>query len=444
MKGLFKLLAVLLFAICLLGNVFAGGGQQKGSNDAKTLKFFGWGAGTDLNSEEQRLTRIFEKYYQETGVRVTGDFNDDYWEVLELKVPSGSSDYDVMVVDLAGISNYAVRGGFLIPLDKYFTRAELDGYVPVAKKAATWDGKFYAPPLNNSSQILWWNQDLLDQAGVKVRPSDVNNRLTYEEVVEYARQALSKLDPNRTNGISGLIFEQVSMTYQMLPIPNSMGAKNIGDDGFTVDGIINSPEWVKAMTWYQNLFKDGLALRGFTTMEVPNLFNSGKIIFMVGGTWNDPSVVNRTFKVGFAPVPAFKGYEDKVGTATGSWHIGVVPSSKKQDLAAAFVKWMTLGEGNSLYTFGDKQLNIIGTGQLPATMAQVNSILNDPNANPVMKIAVYESTHTAVPRAITPGYNEYHTIMDATFEDIRNGSDVKPRLDRAVRDINSALVRYKR
>jgi ABC-type glycerol-3-phosphate transport system substrate-binding protein len=340
-----------------------------------------------------------------------------------------------MAISLSEISNYVTRGGFLIPLDKYFTNEELDGFVPVATKAAKWNGRYYAPPLTNSAQLLWWNKDLLAQAGVTVRPSDVNNRLTYEEVVEYARQALAKLDPNRTNGISGLIFEQVSRTYQMCPIANSMGAKSIGDDGFTVDGIINGPEWVKAMTWYQNLYKDGLALRGFTSDETDSLFRSGKILFMVGGPWNNPSVVDYQFEVGFAPVPAFKGYEDKVGTGTGSWHIGIPPSSKKQDMAAAFVKWMTLGEGNTMY--------IKAIGQPPATMKAVNEILNDPNADPVMKIALYESVHTAVPRAITPGYPEYATIMDGAFEDIRNGSEVKSRLDMAVRDLNAALAKYK-
>jgi maltose-binding protein MalE len=115
--------------------------------------------------------------------------------------------------------------------------------------------------------------------------------------------------------------------------------------------------------------------------------------------------------------------------------MGIPPSSKNQDLAAAFVKWMTLGEGNTMY--------VEGNGQPPATMSAVNAILNDPNADPVMKISLYESTHTAVPRAITPGYPEYSTIMDGAFEDIRNGSDVKSRLDTAVRDINSALAKYK-
>jgi ABC-type glycerol-3-phosphate transport system substrate-binding protein len=257
--------------------------------------------------------------------------------------------------------------------------------------------------------------------------------LTYEEIEEYARQALAKLDPNRTNGIAGIMFQQVSRTYQMCALANSLGEKSIGDDGFTVEGVINSPGWVKAMTWYQNLYQNGLALRGYTADEISNLFNSGKILFMIGGTWTPGQIGNTDY--GFAPVPAFRGYENKVGSPTGSWHFGINKASSKKDLAGAFIKWFSLGEGNTIW--------LKANNDVPSTKAAINAIQNDPGASPIMKIAAFEADNTAVPRALTPGYPEYSTIMDAAFEDIRNGSNVKNTLDNAVREINAALAKYK-
>ena len=60
-----------------------------------------------------------------------------------------------------------------------------------------------------------------------------------------------------------------------------------------------------------------------------------------------------------------------------------------------------------------------------------------------MKIAAYESANTAVPRALTPGYTEYETIINNTWEDIKNGSDVREALDIAAEKIDSAMEKYK-
>jgi maltose-binding protein MalE len=136
-----------------------------------------------------------------------------------------------------------------------------------------------------------------------------------------------------------------------------------------------------------------------------------------------------------APVPAFKGYENKVGSPTGSWHFGINKASAKKDLAATFIKWFSLGEGNTLWLAANRDV--------PSTMFASNAVQSDPNAEEFMKIAAFEAANTAVPRALTPGYPEYSTIMDAAFEDIRNGSNVKSTLDNAVREINSALAKYK-
>lgn len=375
-----------------------------------------------------------DQFTADTGIEVKAEFYsfNDLFEIIEVKIASGSSDYDVISVDVPMVAAYATRG-YIAPMDEYFTEEEKAGWIPSALAAGSWQGTLYAPPMNTSTQLLWYNKGLLSQAGVTVRESDVDNRLTYEEIAEYAKTALDVLDPQRNKGISGIVFQQVSRTYQMCAVPNSMGEKSIGDDGLTVDGIINSEGWVKAMTWYQNLYTDGLALRGYTADESSPNFNSGKTLFMIGGTWTPIQIKDTDF--GYAPVPAFKGYEDKVGTPTGSWHFGINKASEKHDLAAQFIKFMSLGEGNDLWLQANKDV--------PSSMKAIEAIQNDTNADPVQKIAAYEAANTAVPRALTPGYSEYSSVMDATFEDIRNGADVKAALDSAVEQINTAFEKYK-
>lgn len=394
-------------------------------------------ADTGGGSWDEKLEPIIAKFEEETGAKVNMELyaHSDYLEMLQVKLPSESDDYDVIGVDVPLVASYATKG-WIAPIDSYFTDDEKAQFASSALDAGTWDGVFYCPAMNSSSQLLWYNTELLDEAGVEVPESSVENRLTWEQVVDMAKKTLEVVDPDGTKGIGGIAFEQVSRTYQMNQIPNSLGGKNIGDDGYTAQGVINDDAWIEGATWYQNLFKDGVALQGFTADDTGSFFLAGKIVFLIGGTWTDNNCKNEEMDTyGYAPVPAFEGHEDQVGTPTGSWHFGIPVNAKNKDLAAEFIKYMSIGEGNELW--------LEANGDVPATIAGADKIMNDENAEDYMKIAAYESSNTAVPRALTPGYTEYDTIIQNTWEDIKNGSDVTESLNNAAEKIEGAMEKLK-
>lgn len=394
-------------------------------------------ADTGGGSWEEKLEPIIAKFEEETGAKVNMELyaHSDYLEMLQVKLPSESDDYDVIGVDVPLVASYATKG-WIAPIDSYFTDDEKAQFASSALDAGSWDGVFYCPAMNSSSQLLWYNTELLDEAGVEVPESSVENRLTWEQVVDMAKKTLEVVDPDGTKGIGGIAFEQVSRTYQMNQIPNSLGGKNIGDDGYTAQGVINDDAWIEGATWYQNLFKDGIALQGFTADDTGSFFQAGKIVFLIGGTWTDNNCKNEEMDTyGYAPVPAFEGHEDQVGTPTGSWHFGIPVNAKNKDLAAEFIKYMSIGEGNELW--------LEANGDVPATIAGADKIMNDENAEEYMKIAAYESSNTAVPRALTPGYTEYDTIIQNTWEDIKNGSDVTESLNNAAEKIEGAMEKLK-
>ncbi len=254
-------------------------------------------------------------------------------------------------------------------------------------------------------------------------------------MTDYAKQTLDKVDPDGSKGISGITFAQVSRTYQMNQIPNSLGGKNIGDDGYTAEGVINDKAWIDGATWYQELFNNGISLKGITADDAGDFFRAGKIVFIVDGTWMANSCDKEGMKdYAYAPVPAFEGHESEVGTPTGSWHFGIPKNAKNKELAAEFIKFMSIGEGNSMW--------LEANGDVPATVAGVETMMKSDKAPEYMKIAAYESANTAVPRAMTPGYTEYDTIIQNTWEDIKNGSDVSDSLKNAVNKIEKVMEKY--
>ena len=81
----------------------------------------------------------------------------------EVKFGSGSQDYDMVTVDAPLVAAYTNRG-YIVPLDSYYSAEEQDQFTPSEKDSSCWNGSFMAAPMNNSSQILWYNADLLKQA----------------------------------------------------------------------------------------------------------------------------------------------------------------------------------------------------------------------------------------------------------------------------------------
>lgn len=409
-------------------------GQKSG--EKPTLKFMITGAGV----WEDKLNPIIEKFEKDTGIKIETQYYEhtQYFPALEAKMNAKSSDLDILGVDVPMTAGY-VEKNYIVPLDKYFTKDEINEFVPAAIKGGSWKDKFYSAPMNTSSQALFYNESLLKEAGITMPEPDPDKRVTWTELMQLADKALKVVDPDRTKGINGIVFEQVNTAYQMLALPNSLGEKSIGDDGFTVEGIIDTPGWIEAMTFYHDLFAKGYAPRGVGSYENQAAFTSGKTLFFIGGIWCTNVKYADGFKWNYTYCPTFEGHEKTVATPTGSWHLGVSNYSEHQDEAAQFVKYLTLGEGNDMW--------LKNNGDVPARVSVAEAYMKDEAyadfPKSIQRIAAYESGHTAVPRPVTPAYSEYETVLNETLADISNGADPAEALKNCVEKANAVMAKYK-
>jgi ABC-type glycerol-3-phosphate transport system substrate-binding protein len=402
------------------------------ADDSITIKWVSQGTGE--SGWEGITVPILEAFEEETGIHVDAEFYsfNDLFEVIETKAASGSADFDVMSVDVTYVSKYG-SSGYLEPLDQYFTDEEKAQWDTASYSAGVWEDTMYAAPENTSTQELWYNKTLLDEAGITIPENDADNRLTYEEVADLAKQALDILDPDGSRGLIGLDFQQVSRIYQMNMLANSLGGANISEDGYSLDGVVNTEPWIKAMTWYQGLVNDGIASRGYTADQLPDMFYSGQVIFMVGGTWTSKNMTCDD-EIGSTYAPCFEGYEDQVATSTGSWYFGISSQSENKEAAAEFIKYFTLGTGSDMWL----EIN----GDVPSRLDKQEEIMTSEDSSEVMKIAAYEAANTAYPRAVTPVFGEYSTVLNQAWEDVRNGADVEETLDYAVEQFAAAVASY--
>lgn len=357
------------------------------------------------------------------------------FDAIEIKLGSQNSNFDVVLTDATLVNGYAYRG-FIHPLDAYFTSDEKASFTQALRNSGTYDGKFYSPPLKNSCHVLWYNKDLLDAAGVPYPSKDTTQRMTWEEVVGISRKVMAS---TTDSSIYGLTFEQISRPYQILPLINSFGGEGIGPDGVTVDGYVNGEGFVKAMQWYSdihNVYK--VAPKGISAAETVGQFTAGKIAFISANLF-DYKTFQKTpgLRYGYCPLPYFA--EGVPITPTDSFHVSVSNYSKNKALAAEFIKYLTLGEGNDLY--------LETQGEFSARLEVLNSYQDDSRYDEfplsVFRLAAQEAQTTAYPRPLSLGYREWESIITSTMEDIRNGADVRPSLDKAVKTLNAQLMIYK-
>lgn len=357
-----------------------------------------------------------------------------YSDAVEIKLGSSSSDYDVLLTDTTMVSSWAYQG-WIAPVDEYFTDEEKAEFAPALVDAGTFEGEFFAPPICNSCQVLWYNKDLLDAAGLEYPSADPAERLTWEEVVEMGQKIM---ETSGSDGVYALTFEQVDRPYQVLPIANSAGGDAFAEDGLTTEGYLNSEAFVKGMQFYSDIHNTyNIAPKGTSSSETIGLFTAGQVAFICANIF-DYQTFSAVEGLNFG-YTAFPYFEDGViATPTGSWHISVSNFSENKDLAIQLVKYFSSGEGNDIF------LDV--RGAFAANLEKLASYETDDTYSEfpmdVFRLASYEAENTAYPRPVTVGYGIFEKIIESTFSDIRNGVDVQEALDSAVEQLDTQLMMY--
>lgn len=150
--------------------------------------------------------------------------------------------------------------GIIEPIDKYSEKANIDWskYTDGMNASVTFDNMHYAMPLDTHAEILYYNKDWLEKAGISLKDGklDINSSSDFENI-------LMKLKKVAGDGQSALALPQQNddpyriwwaLYFQMngTPLLNADGTK------VTLDKDIA----VKALTYLKSLYNKGYILEG--------------------------------------------------------------------------------------------------------------------------------------------------------------------------------------
>lgn len=329
---------------------------------------------------------------------------------------SGNSGPDVARMDIAWVSQFADDEALLKLSD------ELASFDAIAESVFEgplstnyWQDGYYGLPLNTNTQVLLWNRELFEAAGLDSPPS------TMDEFKTYAKAIADTSDDVYGYALGGTYF------WAPAPIFYTMGGKVTDEAITTATGYVNSAESVEAFTLLKEMYDEGsispnLLGGGIGTSDglATNLYG-----MIIDGPWMVDIYAGQypDFEVNFAMMPTQDGYTSSV---VGGEDIVVFYDTDAKDASLKWVEYL-MGE--------EAQITMAQVGVVPTLKSLVGS-----DEVPAYFDIFMQQLETAQARVPHPAWGEMDGAINNAFQRMLSGDQtVQEALDQAADEINALL-----
>jgi multiple sugar transport system substrate-binding protein len=310
----------------------------------------GGGAAAPAASTPLRALFMAQAGYQQSDIEaITAEFeaaNPDIdvelefveYEALHDKIvasaTSGANTYDVVLVDCIWPAEFAAAE-FLLSVDDRIADDVRADIWPGALESVSFQGKLYGMPWLNDVLYLYYNKDLLAEAGFSAPPA------TWSELAEMGLQA-------KEMGLVDYPFIEYFRQEEGLTIAFAYYLFAFGGDFFNEDGspACNSAEGLAALQWMTDGMNSGLinpASLESTYEEVRRNFSQGEALFSVNWAYqlnlaNDPA---ESQIAGSAIVALMPGEVEKSATINGGMGLAIMAGSDQPTEAWEYIQYLS-------------------------------------------------------------------------------------------------------
>lgn len=373
------------------------------------------------NPETEQLDKVIAEFEaQNPDIKVEATryaSDDDSFKKAMLTASAANSYPDVARMDIAWVPQYA-NDGVLLQLDGTMPGFEdlKNSVFPGPLSTNYWKGHYYGLPLNTNTQVLLWNKDLFEAAGISEAPKTLS---------EFADDACKLSDPaNEQYGFA----EGGTYFWAPAPIFYAMGGKIVDDQMTTASGYINEKGSVEAFTMLKELYDKGCLSPNLMGGGVPTDAGhaTGKYAMIIDGPWmvdiyksNYPE-----FQVNFSLIPS--GPDGNSSSVVGGEDIVIFNTTQQKDAAMKWVSYLMSPEA---------QKTMAQVGVMPT----LSSLQGDPSLPAYFGIFM-EQLNTAQARVPHPNWPQIDEAINQAYQRILRGDQgVQESLDQAAEEINALL-----
>lgn len=377
-----------------------------------------------------QLIALFEE--QNPGIKVIHNSEvpyDNYRDKIAASVPAGVGP-DVATL-FYGWQPVWVSEGYIVPLpEDAFPPDQISAEFSPMVQASFQDGKLYTLPTAVRTLALFYNKDLMTQAGLDPEKPPT----TLEELEQQAVQC-TRLDAQGNYEIMGF---PVSMTGQAHHWFREVLLRQFGQQPYSDDytQVLWNASQGGYDAWNELLkFQTELKTGDATLFDGdPNFFLNGKACFHIDGSFRLGTIASNAPDLNFGVVelPEHNGVKSTFGSY---WTHGITQKAAadpaRMAAAVKFLQFITTPEAGALW--------VKATGELPAQLAAASDpeLLADPKLGAFAAGLPYARSTFFVDES-----KDRQALIDAYNAVVLNGADPATELDFAVETVQALLDEY--
>ena len=332
------------------------------------VTFYMWAA-----DAEQEFDRAIVAQYEEEHPDIDIEENyipyAEYLSKINTMAAAGSMP-DIFNLPEGNVFEWGEKGALLDLKPLYDNAGVKPEDVSVDSAIFSTDNQIWSVGYNVTTMCMYYNKDMLKEAGIDLPSTDAASPWSWDEFVENAKKITKDSNGNGPDD-EGFDPDSISVYGTMMPTDwvkfiallhtNGVGILNEAGDALG----ISTPEGIEVIQAIADLGNtihcapsSAMAKGAFS--DASAMLMNGQVAMVIDGGWALANYTNEGFDVGVAPVPAFQQAADI------SWTAGLCmsPNAAENEAAFDFYQYFT-NFTNSI----DAALNQgVSLGGLPQTL----------------------------------------------------------------------------
>ncbi len=312
----------------------------------------------DEAAQWQPLTHKFNQQHPDINLQVV-EAPSDSDQVEGLYTASfllGNSPYDLVYMDIVWTPKFAAAG-WLEDLSDRLSEAERAEYLAGDIQGGIYQGELYRIPFRSDAGMLYYRQDLLEEAGYQ--PPE-----TFSELIQISQELQQQGLADWGYVWQGKQYEGLAAMF--VEILKGSGAFWV--DPKTLEVGLDRPEAIEAVEFLRTTIDKGISPPGVTTYaedETRRLFQNGKTVFLRNWPYVYGSALQSPIAGKYSIKPMVHQVGKDSGACLGGWGLGIAKSSKHKEAAWQVIEFFSSENSQREY--------VLNTGYVPSREALFNN-----------------------------------------------------------------------
>ena len=317
-------------------------GEEAGAGPV-TITWAFWGSPEEAASHE-RVAAAFMEQHPEIQIETWNQPWSDYFTKIQTLWASGDTAAIPDVAFLWPTPKYAAEG-VLENLDPYIAESgyDLNDYWPGLLESASYEGSVYGLPRDIEVNVLYYNKDIFDEAGVAYPADD----WTWDDFLA-AAEALAVKDASGNVERYALAAEGGKWAKWV----NQNGGAIFDDYRNPSKCLLAEPASIAGIQFFADLMNSGLAMRSADLNQAggdASVFASGQAAMILQNSSRVSAFNSAGLNYDIAPAPIPADGKRWNGAGGAAWVMSAGSDNKEE--AWTFLQWLQSADGGQqLYT----------------------------------------------------------------------------------------------